>query len=186
VLLATSVVAVSCGRDVPVAAEKRLQTPKTSTAGVSEPWPGVYPKPTRLRGLRSVALHVYLDLNIPSPPTRRSVQDEMEQVIRGSFATEGIAVVDEGEAAGVLEVSVYLSCEPGGSSCGYHTEFALRQWVQLRRDRTAQVAAITWQNSYSNGISKSELGSLLPDMLMVDVRSLLNAFIEQYREANPG
>jgi hypothetical protein len=108
----------------------------------------------------------------------------VEQLIRQSFTTEGIAVADEGKAAAILDVGMDLQCEPRRSACGYRTEFALWQWAQLTRDPSVQVAAVTWHNSYSNGISKIELG-ILPDMLMLDVRTLLGLFVAQYREANP-
>jgi hypothetical protein len=149
-------------------------------------WPGAYPEPTGLKGLRSMALVVYADRGIPSDRIAAgSFAKEIENRFSQKLRAAGIALVNEKQAESVLSVSMYLSCEADGLSCGHHTTLELRQWVQLERDPTIAVAATTWHNSYTNGIRKKELHCCLPDLLEVDAGSLMEGFLRDYRTANP-
>jgi hypothetical protein len=134
-----------------------------------------------------VAVKVYADRGIP--PDRIAAgpfSEEIERLVIKEIQKAGIRTVDEREAEAILSLNLYLSCEADGPSCGHHTELILRQWVCLERNTSIAVAAITWTNSYSNGISKSQIKCCLPDQLAVDVRSLLNGFVQDFRKANAG
>lgn len=149
-------------------------------------WPGAYPEPTGLKGLRSVAVVVYADRNIPSDRIAAGpFADEIKRQVVQKLTLINIALTNEREAESVLSVNMYLVCEADGVSCGHHTTVELKQWVQLERDPDITVAAITWQNSYTNAISKTKLQCCLPDQLEVDALSLISAFVEDYRRANP-
>ena len=80
---------------------------------------------------------------------------------------------------------MYLACEiPAGPACGYHTDLNLSQSVQLTRDRSIGVVAVTWHNSYTEGISQSQLLSL-PDLFAADAGALVLGFVQDFRAANP-
>lgn len=142
-------------------------------------------KPTSLKGLKTIALRVYTDRSIPSD--RRSPGAFGEEIERQAVQTlqkAGIALAKEEEAVGLLNLDVYFVCEAASSSCGYHSRLLLKQWVQLSRDTSIVVAATTWDNSYSNAISKNQVYCCLADLLEVDARSLLGAFVRDFQKAN--
>lgn len=101
----------------------------------------------------------------------------------------GIAVLNERESQSVpnvpiLHLNTYLECKRDGGSCGYHTNLELGQRVQLRRDQSIAVTAITWRNSYTGSINRAEL-STLPSLLAADALSLVIGFLSDYLTANP-
>ena len=114
----------------------------------------------------------------------RLVRDEVEARVRQRLVAAGIALVDAPGADALLSVSMYFQCHADSLVCGHHTTFELWQWVELSRDRTNRIAAITWHNSYSSGVSKAELTGL-PLRLLADAGSLLNGFVGDYGTANP-
>jgi hypothetical protein len=59
------------------------------------------------------------------------------------------------------------------------------QWVRLDRDPKVVAAATTWQNRYTNAKSKSDVWCCLPNRLVADALSLIHAFVQDYRTANP-
>lgn len=193
-LIALPVAALSCQakKSVPNAvAEANRVVDKGSEHATNRnrelrPWPGAYPEPTGLKALRSMALVVYADRGIPSDRIAPGpFAEEIEKRIAQKLRAEGIALVNEKEAESVLSVSMYLSCEADGLSCGHHTTLHLRQWVRLERDPRITVAATTWHNSYTNGLSNKRLHCCLPDLLEVDAASLMEGFLQDYRTANP-
>lgn len=132
-----------------------------------------------------MALVVYADRSIPSGRIAAGLfADEIKRRIAQKLRPTGILLANENAAESILGLSMYLSCEPDGLSCGHHTALEFKQWVQLERDPRITVAAITWQNSYTNGISRKELWCCLPDLLEVDALSLVNGFVQDYRTAN--
>jgi len=150
-------------------------------------WPSAYPQPTSLKGLQHVAVKVYVDRGIPSDRIAPGpFGEEIERLIVQELRNAGIMVVEEREAEAILSLNVYLSCEADGTACGHHTALELKQWVQLDRNTRIAVAAITWTNSYSNGISKSQVYCCLPDLLAVDARTLIKGFVQDFRKANTG
>jgi hypothetical protein len=151
-------------------------------------WPGAYPRAAALRGLRSVAVRVYADRSVPGVPgqeqPQRSVRDDVEEAVIQRLAEAGLAITSEESADALLTVSMYLQCQPDGLSCGYHTNLEVQQWVRLARDASISVGAITWRNSYTNGVNRNEL-LILPSMLRVDAGTLVGGFVEGYRSVNP-
>jgi hypothetical protein len=151
----------------------------------SQSWPGDYPEPASLKGLRTVSLIVYADQTIPSyPGTKAPLAGEIKNRILQQLRDAGITVANQTEAESILQLSMYLVCDPDGSSCGYHTMLELRQWAALKRDPNMRIAAITWRNSYTNGVSKKNLACCLADLLAVDAFSLVGNFARDYREIN--
>ena len=192
-LAALSIVALSCQSkgqvptSKPVAIADRVVDKGSQQNTKQRPWPGAYPQPTSLKGLRSVAVKVYADRGIPSDRIATGpFVEEIERLVVQELRNAGIVLANETEAEAVLSVNLYLSCEGDGPSCGHHTTLELKQWVQLDRDTSIAVAAITWINSYSNGISRNQVYCCLPDLLAVDARSLLKGFVQDFRKANPG
>jgi len=150
-------------------------------------WPGPYPRPTGLTGLRSVAVTVYADSSIPSDRIAAGpFRDEIKRRIAQELQSAGISITtNESDADALLTASLYLVCESNGPSCGHHTHLQLKQWVRLDRDRNTTLAATTWENSYTNGISKKDIWCCLPDQLELDALTLIHAFSRDYRTANP-
>ena len=152
---------------------------------LQRPWPGAYPEPISLKGLRRVALRVYTDRGIPSGrissgPFSEEIQRRAVQELRKA----SITLAKEDEAEAILSLEVYLVCQADSPSCGYHTDLKLKQWVQLHRDTSIAVAATTWSNSYTNAISKNQVQCCLPDRLTVDAHSLLIGFVRDFQKAN--
>jgi hypothetical protein len=112
-----------------------------------------------------------------------SLSDEIDSMVRQELGTAGAEVVDETAADALLAVNMYMQCDVKGTSCGYHTMVELRQWTHLQRDPNANIAAVTWLNSYSGGIGKADL-SVLPSQLRVDAGALLKGFVGDLRSAN--
>jgi hypothetical protein len=190
-LSALSVVTISCqskgkvpGSD-DVAAANRVTGEDSRHNTLQRPWPGAYPEPISLKGLRRVALRVYADRGIPSDRISSGpFNEEIERRAVQELRKAGITLAKEDEAEAVLSLDVYLVCEADSSSCGYQTDLKLKQWVQLHRDTSIAVAATTWSNSYSNAISKNQVYCCLPDLLSVDARSLLIGFVRDLQKAN--
>ena len=158
----------------------------SSEGGYNRPWSGEHPQLAALKELRSVTLMVYADRTIPSySGTLGHFADEIKNRILQKFRQAGIPFSGQNEAEAALTVSMYLSCPPEGPSCGYHTSFELQQWVHIKRDPHLTVTAITWRNSYTNGINRKDLGCCLADLLTVDALSLAEGFIQDYRTVNP-
>jgi hypothetical protein len=178
---------LSCQARISDSNRRVEKAPQQSPNKISEPrpWPSAYPQPSGLRGLRSVALAVYADPGIPSDRIAPGpFTDEIKRRIADELTPTGILLTNENEAESILSIDMYLSCGLDGSSCGHHTDLELKQWVQLVRAPRITVAAITWQNSYMNGISRKEVWCCLPDQLEVDALSLIKGFIRDYRTAN--
>ena len=146
------------------------------------PWPSAYPQPTGLTQRGSDGL--FGSKHSLRANRGGAFADEVKKRIVQELGTTGISLANENEAESVLSVSMYLSCEPDGPSCGHHTTLEFRQRVQLERDPRITVAAITWQNSYSNGIGRKNISCCLPDLLEADALSLIKAFIGDDRMAN--
>lgn len=190
-LLALSVVAISCqskGRlpdSNDVAAAKKVTTENSPRNTLQGSWPGAYPGPTSLKGLGRVALRVHADRGIPSDRISSGPFGvEIERLTLQELRKAGITLTNEDDAEAVLNLDLYLVCQADHSSCGYHTDLELEQWVQLHRDTSISVAATTWSNSYTNTISGNQVNCCLPDQLTVDVRSLLGAFVRDFHKAN--
>jgi hypothetical protein len=86
---------------------------------------------------------------------------------------------------GLLHLDIIIRCERWDQrSCGYSVDLKLGQHVQLPRGQRDIITATTWHNSYTGSVSKIELATL-PDLLAVDVGTLVLNFIGDYRTANP-
>lgn len=158
-----------------------------SQAGVTATaeWPGSYPRPESLKGLKTIAVKVFADRGIPALPTAppQPVADTVAVKTRERLTEAGLLVVDEKVAEALLSVNMYLQCESNGPACGYLTTLEVQQWTTLEREPTRRLAAITWRNTFSLGIAKPHLNAL-PDMLLVDAGTLLLGFLEDYRKSN--
>jgi len=111
-LIALSVVALSCQSKgqapsfEPDAAHRALDKgPRQNTK--QQPWPGAYPQPTSLKGLRSVAVKVYADRGIPSGRIATGpFADEIERMVVQELRNAGIVLVNEKEAEAMLSMSL--------------------------------------------------------------------------------
>ena len=74
-------------------------------------WPGAYPEPISLKGLRAVALKVYADRGIPSDRISTGAFDkEIERQAVQILRKAGIPLANENEADAVLNLDLYLVC----------------------------------------------------------------------------
>jgi hypothetical protein len=81
-----------------------------------------------------------------------------------------------------LELCIYSKQNPNNRLIDYHVVLSFYQNVQLSRDPGLGISAPTWQDSYTNTISRSEL--MYADMLVADIWSLLGSFFHDYKMAN--
>jgi hypothetical protein len=81
-----------------------------------------------------------------------------------------------------LDLSIYAKPDPSDRFIDYHVVLSFYQNVQLSRDLGLGISAPTWQNSYTNTISRSDI--MYADMLVADIWSLLGSFFQDYKLAN--
>jgi hypothetical protein len=142
-----------------------------------------YPEPSSLRKLDTVYLKVTADApaRIPMQPITELVEQKLKQA--------GIIVLVQKDQAqpppdaSILRLAMTFTCDVHGL-CGYVTSLELWQRVQLTREQSISVMAITWRDSYTLGISKADLPAL-PIQFDLDARTLVNAFTKDYLTVNP-
>lgn len=146
-------------------------------------------EPASLKELKKVALKVDVERGVPlilsSPP--QPVSETVEALALKSLREAGIEAISIRESQSSLDVPIlalrlYFVCPPG-ASCGYHTELELIQQVQLTRNRSITVPAVTWHVSYTNVIDKVRRASV-PDYFMVQALASISGFIGDYRRGN--
>jgi len=155
-------------------------------AGANSQTLGEYPGPASLKGLKGVAVKVYADRSIPAGRIAPGPFDEeIRKKTVEKLKSAGIEVMDESQAEAVLHVDMYMVCQADGPGCGFHTAIELKQRVGLMRDPRISLDAITWRNSYTNGIVEKEVNCCVADLLAADSEALVLGFIQDYRTANP-
>lgn len=160
---------------------------QVSTESVrSRTWPGSYPEPIGLKGLKTVSLEVSVIGPIPSSRIEAdSLEDTIKREAVQSLNSAGITITENTRSESDLRLHMLLSCETDSSSCGHYTSLELRRWVRLERNPDVMMAAIIWRNSYMNGMNRKDLDCCLPSQLAVDAGSLIAGFVQGIRTANP-
>ncbi len=161
-LVALTLVVASCGQ------------PATSDS---------FSEQSSLVGLRTIALKIYADRDVPPLPGGGAFVSAAEAAIRGRFESGGFEVVPAEQAEALIEAHFYVQCDPFAPVCGHHTRLELKQVVRIDLLRASRGFATTWQNSYTGGIQAVALPTL-PDLLIVNINALAAGLVDRYRVAN--